>query len=356
MAWRAMPRRPTVGSSAGSGDPRTARVLQVLSAANLGFLLLLWFAEAMVAERHWLVMLVTYMPQHLFVLPTVPLLLASILRRNRPAAFLNGISAAICLWPLMGLCVPVHLPSRSECVQLRVLTCNIHHGAAGVERLAALVRRVSPDVVCLEEANGDGPLPDPKPRLESLLLEWHATSVSDRQIVMSRLPIESERAHWFPCTRLREIVHAVVLKDGVRVNVVDAHFFTSESGDTVFHHQGSMRSFLREAANARAKQFDRLVSVTQGMQGPVIIAGDFNSPPRGGLYMAFSRRFTDSFRAAGFGFGCTYPAAVPLLRIDYIYGNDAVGVRRCRTLADRVSDHRAVVADLVVESQGRPRR
>jgi vancomycin resistance protein VanJ len=76
--------------------------------------------------------------------------------------------------------------------------------------------------------------------------------------------------------------------------------------------------------------------------------GDFNTPPRTSLYRELTAQYKDAFEAAGYGFGWTYPSVRPLVRIDHILMNHRVEPRGCWVPKTSGSDHRPVVADLVV--------
>jgi len=80
-----------------------------------------------------------------------------------------------------------------------------------------------------------------------------------------------------------------------------------------------------------------------------VIAGDLNLPPRGRLYRRLTEDYVDAFRAAGVGYGYSFPATLPMLRIDYLLAGRGLRVRRSRTLATAGSDHRAVLADFAIE-------
>ena len=85
--------------------------------------------------------------------------------------------------------------------------------------------------------------------------------------------------------------------------------------------------------------------------------GDFNVNDRQPNYRRIRRSLKDAHREAGRGFGLTFPNAnlqlgrfkvPPLIRIDYVFHNDAIEATAAHTAANPESDHRAVVADLVL--------
>lgn len=90
-------------------------------------------------------------------------------------------------------------------------------------------------------------------------------------------------------------------------------------------------------------------------QPRTLLAGDFNAMP-GSSRMAILRRagLRDAFRAAGAGFGATFPVfgrykslPVPrLARIDYVWHTPDLEASECRVAADAGSDHRPVATRL----------
>jgi len=87
---------------------------------------------------------------------------------------------------------------------------------------------------------------------------------------------------------------------------------------------------------------------------PCIVAGDFNAPAGGHIHGLFTSILTDAHRAAGKGFGYTFPGVTrnplsgggPWMRIDYIFSSDDWKTHRCITESDRPSQHRALAATL----------
>ena len=87
---------------------------------------------------------------------------------------------------------------------------------------------------------------------------------------------------------------------------------------------------------------------------PLLVLGDLNVSDRQPYYRWLRQRLHDADRAAGGGLDYTYPsgqygrALVPLVRIDYVLHDDAWAARNAETVYLPGSDHRAVVADLVL--------
>lgn len=82
---------------------------------------------------------------------------------------------------------------------------------------------------------------------------------------------------------------------------------------------------------------------------PVIFAGDFNAPPSDPIQRLLERDFDDAFHIAGTGWGDTFQRRIPILRLDQIHTTRHFTVIRCSASTTRKSDHRMVVADLLLK-------
>ena len=103
---------------------------------------------------------------------------------------------------------------------------------------------------------------------------------------------------------------------------------------------GVLRGQVAPTRDRRAEQLHRLLQQTGGLER-VLVAGDFNTPPRGEVYRTLTRNFTDAWDAAGQGWGYTFPAGRSILRIDHVL---ARGLRpvSAEVLPAGGSDHRAL--------------
>lgn len=98
----------------------------------------------------------------------------------------------------------------------------------------------------------------------------------------------------------------------------------------------------------------RLADVLSAEKLPVLAAGDFNAPDHGYIYRMFASEFVDSHRAAGRGWGMTFPGHVrnpvsffgPWLRLDYVFAGKGWTVRSCDVDPGRISQHCAVAVRL----------
>ncbi len=309
------------------------------------FVLALYVAETYVAERNWLTTLVTYAPQQFFLIPSLLLLAWSLVARSGRTIATNVVVFLFVALTLVGFNIPLGRGGGSG-PRIRVMTYNVHHGSYGAAAIARAVRALRPDVVCLQETIPYEKQPDPVAGLRRLLPDWHCVTYG--QLAMfSRYPISHREAHQAPVDYWRVILEATVATPGRRLTIVNLHMRTAAHAESVMDHRGSLPAYLRNTAVARSMQMTRLLDVTRDMKGPLIVVGDFNTPPRGRLYRRMRGEFTDSFAASGWGCGYTFRANMPVMRIDYIFARGGLHPVGCRAPAvPAASDHRPVVADI----------
>ena len=104
---------------------------------------------------------------------------------------------------------------------------------------------------------------------------------------------------------------------------------------------------LRDATQRRAVQADILAKSIKDNPNKVVLCGDFNDSPNSYAYHTVSKGLDDAFIKGGWGFGQTYNGPFPSLRIDYILVNPLLKVANVKVLREGVSDHFAVLAELM---------
>jgi len=80
---------------------------------------------------------------------------------------------------------------------------------------------------------------------------------------------------------------------------------------------------------------------------PTLLVGDLNMVDQNPNHRRLrAAGFSDAFRAAGWGFGATYPAKLPLVRIDYIWSSPHFIPLASAVGGDGGSDHLPIISDL----------
>jgi vancomycin resistance protein VanJ len=103
---------------------------------------------------------------------------------------------------------------------------------------------------------------------------------------------------------------------------------------------------MAEGAEAREEQANHLAQIVRRAGRPLVLGGDFNSPPDSYACRRMTERLQSAFAAGGSGFGWSFPSNHPLLRIDHLFASSDLRVLDCRVLSTKASDHCPVVADL----------
>jgi endonuclease/exonuclease/phosphatase (EEP) superfamily protein YafD len=321
---------------------RFSRVFWVLTGLNLSALVAVWLLERVLAERHWLVTVMAYVPQHPIGLVTVALMVWALMARDLRGFAANLPALALFAFFFMGLNLPwrAMLAGKPDGVPLRVVTYNIQDDSASL----ASMRALKPDVICAQESDA---LEDPHLGGQSLI-SGYAAVTDDELTVISRYPIRSHRVVRFPRSQ-HMLSEAVLDVGGVPVTVINIHIWTLDiQGRFPNYADLSLKDRVTRFSTDRWEAVEKLLALAGEASGPVIVCGDFNLPPRGALYNALRARLDDAFAVAGWGLGFTYRADVPMLRIDYVWTTDRLRATQSFVLDDRVSDHRALVADLVL--------
>lgn len=107
---------------------------------------------------------------------------------------------------------------------------------------------------------------------------------------------------------------------------------------------------MRKSIVRRPKQVDDVMRNIESCPVEAIVTGDFNDNPMSYTYHRISHDLKDTFVEAGRGFGASYSAFWPMLRIDYVFIPQEWHARAHRTdRATKFSDHYPVVTDLVAE-------
>jgi endonuclease/exonuclease/phosphatase family metal-dependent hydrolase len=248
------------------------------------------------------------------------------------------------------------IPSSTHSTPFRVMTYNIHAGHGDIDRTAATIRALSPDVIGLEEvdvhwADRSG-FVDQASRLGELLgmsvrfapvyeLPGATADAPKREFgvaLLSRYPIEawendtltrlSTQAENPVPTRMPGLLAATIDVHGTRVRVFVTHL-----------------DYRKDPAVRRTQVAEMLARIGSA-DSPTLLLGDMNaSPDAAELQPLFVRMHDGWLTAAGPGF--TYPADTPTERIDYILVSPNAKVDTAFVPdVPAASDHRPVVVDV----------
>ena len=326
-------------------------VLQVLSILNLIALLGLAWLETALAEHFWLVTVIAYAPQYPFGIASLGLFGWALFVRNARAVAVNLMALGLVAFFFLGWNLPWRaLTQKPAGTPLRVVTYNIRNSADALEA----VRKLKPDVICAQESSA---LNDPHLGSASLI-SGYASVTEDELTVISRYPIRSHRLIRLPPVEPvsalqptnQSFLEALIEVRRKPVRVIDVHVWTPDIlGRLPRYASLGLKDRVTQFSLNRWVEVGRVLSEAAAGSVPVIVCGDFNTPPRGALYGALKTKLTDAFAASGWGLGDTYSARWPLLRIDYVWTSDRLRAVGSFVAGEQGSDHRALIADLLLE-------
>ena len=108
---------------------------------------------------------------------------------------------------------------------------------------------------------------------------------------------------------------------------------------------------LKYAFERRSEEVSMLLETMPQFDGPIVVCGDFNDTPMSFTYKQMQKSgFVDSFTKVGHGIKPTYAGKLPLMRIDYIWGNNQVKPLNFKRIRYKASDHYPVMLDFSVQT------
>jgi len=244
-------------------------------------------------------------------------------------------SAALLVWQASAI-VPWYLPadaSQAHGPVLKVMTANANADNVKYERLLSVIAAEKPDLIFVQEVSiGWGAA------LKALDADYPYQVVDARTdyfgiALLSKYPIEHADSR-DPVDSDAPLIRADVLIDGRRVHVVGAHLAPSRSA---------------WMTRLRYKQFAWMNEYLPSVDGPLIVAGDFNTTMWSPLYhdLVQSGKLVNARRGHGL-----LPSWFPvtgswhLIPIDHVFGGGGVRFTGAHLSGVIASDHRPLVAEL----------
>ena len=198
---------------------------------------------------------------------------------------------------------------------------------------AAYIRRLQPDVVCMQEApDASYYQMDSIRRAFDYVVYRYISGRTDHlpMMISSRYPLRAVRTLFFKnSVNLAMIADVCMPHDTVRVfcNHLETTSVNQYRGQIqaaskpwMFRLKAGVKLILQMKENfrKRAAQADYIAEEIRRSPYPVVVCGDFNDTPLSYTYRQLSRKLTDSFIEKGRGIGNTYIGEFPSFRIDYV--------------------------------------
>jgi endonuclease/exonuclease/phosphatase (EEP) superfamily protein YafD len=283
-----------------------------------------------------------FAPRWVMALPLVVLLPAALLLRSRSIIVLF-VAALLVGGPVTAFNIPWQRLTRhaSAGAPFRVMTLNMHYSHADPKALEDVVAATEPDVVVVQEWRGS----------DRTVLKtapgWHIHA-TPRQFLASRHLIlrAVELGHDSMGEHASAVRYELDTPNGM-VHVFSIHTATTRQGisDTI-HDNRKGPAEIRHNSAVRREQSAYIAGQAAECRGPVLIMGDFNTPPESTIFRQVWDGYTDAFGAAGWGWGYTFFGSRTMVRIDHILMGKEWSCAACRVGPYVGSPHRLVIADL----------
>jgi endonuclease/exonuclease/phosphatase family metal-dependent hydrolase len=312
-----------------------------------------------VGERWWVTTAILYLPRWGFALPLPVVVLALSLVGPRRLLWGTPLAVLFILFPLMGLETGADRwlggGGAGDGPRLTVLSYNVAT-AQRPDEVAAVIKEAAADILLVQEYNES--IEEP---LAQALRGFHRHTEGQFSIASRfplsdiylppKLPIPGSEP------RSARFVRYRVQTPLGPLTVLNVHPVSPRNGFEEARGNGFLYELLRgrigrsegvqvmkDNSFLRRRQAEEIAAEAARSPHPVLIGGDTNMPGLSYILGTTLGRFTDGFGVAGRGFGYTYPADRPWMRIDRILVDDRLRFRRFETLGGAASDHWAVYA------------
>lgn len=266
--------------------------------------------------------------------------------------------------------------------EIRVMTYNVHNftyqkgektSQETAEEIAEVVNECHPDVLCVQEFMAFLPKVSRKDcivrfgEMVGMPYQYYHTKANfGGNVIFSKYPVTAvEDEDDFGKENAYGAVARVDAGDKgsfvlicchlVSYQITDAEIsvFTDmekdNSKEELKSSGKSIVSKLKRAYERRSEEVGKMLSDIPHDGRAIILCGDFNDTPLSFTYHRIKQSgFTDGFVKAGSGIGHTYAGKLPLLRIDYIWGNEQIQPMSFKRIKYGSSDHYPVMMDFNV--------
>ncbi len=298
------------------------------------FYLAAWSVRAWPIEGPWPVLAVVYLPGFLFLSGPIAGAVVALVFRSPKIGWLSLLLLAVTVGPLMGFRWG---GEKGEMASLRVVTVNVGSWKSNLNKVGHGLADLNADVILLQEVWAKGHLEQIQGALDGYLFvsgeppeTEHAKHYSMSLFVATKLPVVDQQNSREGCVQM-----VTVEGKGRRLVVANLH------GLKQF---GFRPVDLEATVSEQQRQGETILKLLKSYSVPALVGGDFNAPLGTPLAQYLLSGRAEAYDTAGVGYGYTYPAAFPILKIDHLMSPSELRPLRAWTV-DVGSDHRALVAD-----------
>ena len=291
------------------------------------------------ARLYWTLELTTHFRVQYLAATAVLLVLVALRRRWAACAVLvaAGAVSAVPVLPYVPLPFGTE-PAAAAAAPLKVLSINVSYRQFSARRLLEIIRESGSDVLVVQELT---------PHAESVLAELDSEFPHNRKF-------PANGPYGIGLWSRYELESGATIAIGRRP-AIEARVRGPSSVFTVIGVHLSAPVTPRRAA-ARNQELLALAAHAAAVEGPLIVAGDFNATPYSPYFVEWleATGLTDSRR--GRTLSVSWPTTLPIaaIPIDHVIVNDAFTILSHRRLPNFESDHYGVLVELALRGTEQP--
>ncbi len=306
-------------------------------------------------ESMWWLEIARYVPFPVYLVPAL-LLPACAWPLGRAWRWTAVLAPLIVATELMGLAVG--WPDEGS-GQVRFMTYNIkaylaEKASGGYARLAWEIASQDPDVIVMQDAQPfDSVARIPAPIVAAL--KGRQVYLQDQYAIASRYPLSGCAPGNMSYSGAKDnFLHCTLTVNGREIDLFTAHFFSPREGLNAARGRaaGGLGEWDTNFQDRLAQSIQLAAAVSQAKH-PVIVAGDLNADERSPVVRRLlATGLRDAYSSAAIGYGYTLghdlSPGFSFLRIDHVLVSPDIGVLDCAPGGREGSEHRPVVADLLL--------
>jgi endonuclease/exonuclease/phosphatase family metal-dependent hydrolase len=224
--------------------------------------------------------------------------------------------------------------------------------------IQAFINDKNPDIMCIQEFSNSANIDLKVYRHRYIFME--GDKIKTGQAIFSKFPIIDQGNIAFPNSN-NNVVFADIKKGKDIIRVYNMHLQSikispdvneiNENIDAI--NQGKSQKLFNRISIAFKKQQQQAEMIKEHKKDcpyPIIICGDLNNSAFSYVYRNIKGKLKDAFEEAGKGFGPTYKFRYYPARIDYIFADDKMIVKKFESFSEfENSDHYPIMAKISME-------
>ena len=227
------------------------------------------------------------------------------------------------------------------------------------ENIRGFINDKNPDILCIQEYSNSGDI-DLKVYPHRYIF-MDGKQIKTAQAIFSKFPIIDQGIIFFPNSN-NIVVFADIKKGKDIIRVYNMHLQSikispdvneiNENIDLLNQGGKSQKLFYRisKAFMQQQQQAEIFKEHKNQSPYPIIICGDMNNSAFSYVYRNIKGKLKDSFEEAGIGFGATYKFRYYPARIDYIFADENMTVKKFESFPEfENSDHYPIMTKVSME-------